>query len=761
MIIRMIAGSFIGIIIGLILAIGSRIDGFFLTNMLDQYELKSYDSRMKLHARKTETSSIDSIVVIDIDQNSILDLGNFKDWPQAYHGQLIDVVDSGKPNAIIFDVIFDPESNTGHDLISDLLQSHLGADSAIVQRANNFLLKNDPNRFVNSTRTSKNVFHSLVFENSDSLNFMYKMSAEPLGYDYKDHLIHLPEEQALQLPSGDRLGNTYVELMTASKGVGSANFPQDVDGVIRRAPTAIYFEGPGHVYPSLTMAAAMHILGVPADGFEYDFKNSILNMRDTAGTLIREIPIDDQGRMYVNFSGYFKTFYYLPYSYSFDPELLQPEYWKDRIAIIGSSLPGLMDLKNTPVQESFSGVEIHANVLYSLIHDTFIKNVSTNSSNLAIVLLSSFVGMLTTLTRKPIISLPLLIAIVLVWFIYVYTRFWVSLEVWEIVRPIIAGSLSFVGGFLYIYLITEKDKRFLRTTFSTYISPTLIDQMYSKKKVPSLGGDEGYHTALFSDIQNFSGFSETLSAAKLVELLNEYLSELTDVLLNNNGTLDKYIGDAIIAFYGAPLPVDNQEFHACLTALQMQTKLKELRNKWSMQGERWPTEVHEMRCRIGVNSGRMVTGNMGSNMRMNYTMMGDTVNIASRLEAAAKQYGVYILVGENTYEATKNNFEWRKIDYVCVKGKSQPIKVYELLSEKGHLDEKTTRLVSIYQDGIKLFYEQKWDDASAKFRESEKLELNFEGRHTNPSRMLTERCILMKKSPPGPEWDKVWYLSEK
>jgi len=216
--------------------------------------------------------------------------------------------------------------------------------------------------------------------------------------------------------------------------------------------------------------------------------------------------------------------------------------------------------------------------------------------------------------------------------------------------------------FLYNFLIVEKDKRFLKDTFGAYISPELIDQMFDSKEEPSLGGNEGYHTAFFTDIQSFSAFSEKLSASDLVELLNDYLTEMTDILLDNKGTLDKYIGDAIVAFYGAPAPVDDHEYWACITAIKMQESLDELRQKWQSQGDRWPEIVHNMQNRIGINSGQMVTGNMGSTMRMNYTMMGDTVNLAARLEASAKQYGIYIQVADETYKACKDKFIWRDLD---------------------------------------------------------------------------------------------------
>ena len=235
---------------------------------------------------------------------------------------------------------------------------------------------------------------------------------------------------------------------------------------------------------------------------------------------------------------------------------------------------------------------------------------------------------------------------------------------------------------------------------------------------------------------------------------------MTDVLLNSKGTLDKYIGDAIVAFYGAPLAVDEHERKACYAALEMQDRLRKLRAKWESEGD-WPDIVYYMRHRIGLNSGKMVTGNMGSEMRMNYTMMGDTVNLAARLESLAKQYGIYNFVGENTFEATKDDFIYRFIDFVMVKGKHIPVKVYELISTKENGDDNIKKLIEKFDQGIEFYHNQEWDLAINSFKESEELEDHFVSRNTTPSAVFIDRCIHFKDSPPPKEWDGVWAMTTK
>ena len=328
------------------------------------------------------------------------------------------------------------------------------------------------------------------------------------------------------------------------------------------------------------------------------------------------------------------------------------------------------------------------------------------------------------------------------------------------VAPIAGILVTYLANVLYRFLNEQKDKKFLKSTFGQYISPDLIDKMFANKQEPKLGGETGVHTAFFSDIQSFSSFTEVLEPEKMVNLMNEYLTEMTNVLLSRNGTLDKYIGDAIVAFYGAPVPVKDHEYQACMTALDMKDHLEILREKWRSE-EGWPEIVHNMQHRIGLSSGPMVTGNMGSTMRMNYTMMGDNVNLAARLEASAKQYGIYIQVSESTYKVVKDKFDWRFLDYVRVKGKQLPVKVYELIAEKGKMNDTDKAVLEAFSQAQELYFNQDWDNAINGFKECKELEDMFPGRSENPSNVYLKRCYQLKENPPGKDWDGGWVLTKK
>ena len=304
-----------------------------------------------------------------------------------------------------------------------------------------------------------------------------------------------------------------------------------------------------------------------------------------------------------------------------------------------------------------------------------------------------------------------------------------------------------------LHLLTDK--------LSKYLSPQLYNMLFSGFETTGAASSRKRLTIFFSDLVGFTRLSDKLQPEELTEMLNFYLTEMSNIALESGGTIDKYIGDAIVAFYGAPAPVDEHEYWSCLTAVKMQERLAELREKWQSEGDRWPEIVHNMQNRIGINTGKLVTGNMGSTMRMNYTMMGDTVNLAARLEASAKQYGIYIQVAEETYKACKDRFIWRDLDYVIVMGKTEPAQVFELIAEKEKMPKGYDKLLPAYNEALELYRNQSWEKAIDAFKASNELEDMFPGRKTNPSQIYIPRCEHYKDNPPGDNWDGSWALTKK
>ena len=426
----------------------------------------------------------------------------------------------------------------------------------------------------------------------------------------------------------------------------------------------------------------------------------------------------------------------------------------------GLTATGTSDLNPMPFDPRYPMVGLHANALNTILDNKIIYEVPKTQ----VALIIGAIGILLAFGVPALSAAMGGLATAVIVGGYGWLSFWLftTQQVWlDMVGPLSTLAIGYLGITVYNYIQEEKNKNFLKESFGTYVSPELIDQMYDSGEEPSLGGEEGYHTAFFTDIQSFSAFSEKLTASELVALLNQYLTDMTDVLLENNGTLDKYIGDAIVAFYGAPIEVDDHEMWACKTAIKMQDNLEILRQGWREEGDRWPEIVHNMQNRIGISSGQMVTGNMGSEARMNYTMMGDNVNTAARLESSAKQYGIYIQIADSTYQPIKDRIVVRDLDNVRVMGKNEPVKVWELISEVGQEPEQYKKILPAYHEALDLYKNQEWAKAIEAFKASDALEDMFGGRKTNPSRIYIPRCEHYLDNPPGDDWDGVWTLTSK
>ncbi|MFC1745740.1 adenylate/guanylate cyclase domain-containing protein [Candidatus Riflebacteria bacterium] len=297
----------------------------------------------------------------------------------------------------------------------------------------------------------------------------------------------------------------------------------------------------------------------------------------------------------------------------------------------------------------------------------------------------------------------------------------------------------------------------LKFAFSRFLSPDIVNAIEDDPSQLALGGKTSFITAFFTDIEGFSSFSEVLSPQKLVELLNDYLTEMTDILLDASGTLDKFEGDAIIAFFGAPLDNPDNPKDAMIVALYMQKRLQQLREKWSAEGEKWPKKVRNMRMRIGINSGDILTGNMGSKNRMNYTMMGDPVNLAARLESAAKQYGIYIMVSEASLKNYLQMFTAREVDLLRVVGRKEACRVYELLDFIENY-EQWEKLLSLYNAGLAEFRQKNFRKARDYFEWSLKVEKNTK---ISPSKVWLDRCEEILADPEKEPHGQVYSLSEK
>lgn len=775
---------------------------YFGIPLLEMVELKSYDLRFLSRGMKKATPEV---VLAVIDEKSLDTIGKWP-WPRSKFGNLIDCLSEDGAKVIGFDVgFFEPDENNRLSFLNDLEKKISSL------RISNPQLE----EFIKKRRLSAD--NDLIFANSLKnskptvvLGHFFHMGAASLGVELQQDRIDerldrisnsiypviITEEQGFEIDQFIPEFTAYTPesnlavLSKAAKSSGYFNMVPDYDGIIRTTPLAI--KCGRDIYAPMAIMAAWHYLDRPQLTINvavYGIKG--IRLGD------RFIPTAENGTMLINYRGPEKTY---PH-YSISDILagnLPEKTFENKIVIIGATAVGLGDIRNTPVSGSgeYPGMEVHANVIDNILNENFLHKPqwATMYDALLILLMGLLVGILVP--RLGAIKGIIFIIVLFVLHIIGVNWLFASQGIWvNMIYPLLTMFVVYLFLTMYHYLVEEKNKRFLHSTFSSYLSPELINDMVSSETMPELGGEARIITAYFTDIQSFSVFSEKLTATQLVELLNEYLSVMTDILITEGGTLDKYEGDAIVAFLGAPLQLPDHPLRACRVALQMQDSLLELREKWEKErqlsdeperntknlpetewarGDKWPAVVHDMRMRIGVNSGEIVVGNMGSSMRMNYTMMGDSVNLAARLEAGAKQYGIYTAVSEYTLnlkyineqgqiERAMDHVEARFIDKITVVGKSEPVKIYELCAMKGGLSDREKKLFNLFGKGMEHYQKMQWDEAMLYFREALKLE-RIPDSKTTPSEVYINRCEIYKEQPPvaqGEKWDGVFRMTQK
>ena len=521
------------------------------------------------------------------------------------------------------------------------------------------------------------------------------------------------------------------EFLNAGAYFGVSSIPVDADNVVRR-----FFWGTQDA-PSLELSA-LRMLGVTR---EKDY------------------------RKMVHFTGPANHIPYVPYHKALKPDFYLPEgFFKDRIIIVGkysrqskegNELTGKyrlhlqppspvrgVDMFATPfyiIDDRLTpGVEIHANMLLSLLEDDALKPFKRTEAVMLIIFLSVF---LTFLNRKwsPLKSISLNVVVAISYLFLSYFLFSKQGLFLPFSAPLSTIFINFVSSGVISYVGVERKRRHLRKAFSLYLSPQVAKKVLDSPERLKLGGQRVHATVLFSDLAGFTEMSEMNEPEEVVSILTRHTTEMTRIIFKYNGTLDKFIGDAIMAVWGAPVEDEDQALHACLAALEMQRRMKTLADEIKISG-------YKLSMRVGINSGIVMAGNMGSEERFDFTVIGDNVNIASRLEALSKIYGTEIIISESTMKKIGGRLAVRELDSVKVKGKRQDIKIFELIN-----GEKVS-FIEIFEKGLNLYREGHFDAALEKFCEA--LEKNLEDK---PSRLFIKRCEYLTNTPPE-KWNGVWDL---
>jgi adenylate cyclase len=718
---KALLGAGLGLLAGVIVMFVTRV---LFPIAFRNFEAKTLDLRYLykievLHSQR-KGASIEDVIIIDIDNRSLEKLGRYSQWPRSFHARLIDYLRASGAACIAFDILFMERD-------ADPAQDSL---------------------FVLSTGRAGNVVHSLAFSPADEDAFLHKMDKPPAGFAAGRFTVPLPRETIAALDSVDRFDGKVMELYNNSAGLGFANFlPRKEDGVIRDMPLLLNFAGAA--YPSLALAVVMQLTGLTGKDIEVDPSREVRLGKGADNHAPLHIPIDKRGRALINYMGTWKTFRYVSY-YDVLEQRLPAEMFADKVVLVGTSVAGLYDLRPVPFQPDFPGVEIHANIIYNILTRNFITQQPAEFSIAAMLIFAMIAGVITMIW-SPWLGIVLTILIgagytILSFWIFVYRNAWIPE-----VQPLLAFGVAFLSVIMYRFLSEKREKQMIKGMFVHYTSEIVVNELIRNPSMLKLGGERRYATAFFSDIQNFTTVSEKLTPEEMVAQLNEYLSVMTDIVIEYGGYLDKYEGDAVVAVFGVPVDQTDHAERACFASLDMQRMLVKLRKKWL--AEKRPL----LEARIGLNTGAMIAGNIGGKRRFDYTVIGDSVNLASRLEGANKMYGTNIMISEETHGLVKDKIIARELDFLRVQGKTRPVRVYELLARRHDgIDQNPAKAFAHFARGLEHYRLQEWQQAIAEFRKV--LDLKPQD---GPALEFLRRCDIFMQAPRPADWDGVFEMRTK
>jgi adenylate cyclase len=692
----------------------------FNLGIVERLELASLDFRFQVRGPRLTPEQQSNVVIVEIAKESFQSLPDKWPWPRSYYARLIRNLFQAGAVAVGIDIIFvgkDVYSTTNDDELRKAIR-----ETGIVVLAGRATI--------------------------DDRTFKIVAASE----DY---------------------GNAFFDV---ERSLGFVNVLKDPDEVVRRYVPSV------DELPSFGFAILNKYYGLPPQRKPESHRD----MFDLAG---KQIPKYDLYSMLINYYGPNRSFRHVDFadviddstfttvdekdadieinSFS-DPQFgyLHDGTFKGKIVLVGSTLPEDQDIHSVAISggtyagaNTMYGVEIHANLIESVIRGDYLKRQSPMLEILTVFLLSLITFFVTSAFKSSKTSYHIivelngflfavaLLAIIAFLSLRLFTDF-------DYVLPTISPMLAVAGGYFasttYHFVAERRQRVMIKAMFSTYVNPSVVDELVADPAKLKLGGERKELTVLFSDLEGFTTLAEATAPDNLVGLLNEYLSAMTDIILRNNGTLDKFEGDLIMAFWGAPIPQADHAEKACLAAIQMQEALAKIREEWALQ------KKPSLHARVGINTGDMVVGNMGSTAKFNYTVIGDSVNLASRLEGTNKTYGTKTIISESCHRQVSGVFSCRELDLITVKGRLEPVRIYELRGTRGRTRDTGDRFIALFEAGLKAYREQHWNVAETSFREALQLELEDQ-----PSLLFLERIRLFRANPPDPGWNGVFVLTTK
>ena len=703
-------------------------DRLFRLSILERLELASLDYRFA-HRHLNPLDST-NVVIVEISESSFRSVPERFPWPRSYYARLLRNLRSAGARVVAIDLIFDEPDNHG-------VQNDSSLRAAIVETG----------------------------------------IAVLAGKREQDNPLYV------QTSAGLTYGNIFY---TVDSALGFVNIRPDADGVYRSYNIAFSVDtsADGEVLvPTFGFAALNKYLGLPPQTVPTPQGSSF----SYAG---RSIPSYDRSSVLVNYYGPSGTFRHINCQDVLDDTSFvtseeaglgeqintfsDPDYgylndgtFRNKIVLVGVTVPEYKDLFPVAVGRGkqrgdnlMYGVELHANLIENVLRNDFLRQQPLAAEILMVIGLT-FVAFFGTSqirewkTRKTFLT-ELLAAAVAIGLLTVVALTAMTVFQWwgfilSVTPATLAVTFGYVGSTTYNFIAERRQRILIKSMFSTYVHPQLVEELVNDPTKLVLGGRREELTVLFSDLEGFTAISQDLEPEQVVALLNEYFNIMSDIVIRNRGTLDKYVGDAIMAFWGAPIPQANHAVLACHTALQMKEALATLNREWLIKGK------PHLNMRIGLHTGPMVVGNMGATGKFAYTVMGDSVNLASRLEGANKVYRTNILVSEQTYEIVKDSIFGRKLDQIAVQGRAVPVTIYELLqTREGVLDQALAQAVRLYEEGLTSYLERRFIDAARAFNEA--LEVHPDD---VPSRLFLTRAEEYAAAPPPVNWDGVYVLKSK
>ncbi len=697
------------LLVALALILGSVVLArlFTLFSFVESLQLKSVDSFFKL--RGTVHPVDTTIVVVGVDDATFNSLEEKWPYPGSYYAQFVRNLTRAGARAIVFDIEFFE---------------------------------------ANAARPEED------FEFSDAIR-------EAGNVILAGKVLYQTGKYGLQFDELLRPNAWFVE---DAVSWGTVNSIEDPDGFIRHY--VLFQEHRGEIYYPLAIEA-YKFLKNPTIPVEANRTGSEFILGE------RRIPKIEANTMMINYGGppeeTFRTYSFSSILDDADFDLkegedtdvfenhLTWETFKDKIVFIGAFAEDLQDTKFTPFysyngeRRKMAGVETHAHALSTIMRGKFLKKIDPFVEYVLIIMLIA-IAAFAVLFLKPYQATLLVIAELVMLRIGGYYVFLNRGEIIDIMAPMIGVLFSYISGLVYIIVVEQRDKARIRKIFVHYMSPEIVKEMIESGSFPQFGGEHRELTILFSDIRKFSAFSEKHEPEYVVTRLSDYLSAMVDVIFNNKGTLDKFVGDAVMALFGAPHKYPEHAEYACRAALEMMAQLDRLHNDQTDPAE---DDDFDFEIGIGINTGNALVGNLGSHKIFDYTAIGNEVNLGARLEGANKLYGTSILISEKTYKYVKDKFIAREIDYVRVVGIQQPVRIYELLSLTPLSDIKTELLINTFAEGLEAYRNHRWGDALKIFR---RILNTFDD---GPSQLYTMRCLDSLENPPFSEWDGVHDLKQK